>query len=580
MNANKQWKQLLLRTTYVQVCGIHTEKMGFTEHRSHYLLRSRTRRALIQAMSRTMRAVERAAAELGDDTLNDALGERWVPFVTTAHSRVPVALAALRIRDTDLFVDLGCGDGRMVLSAASECGARAVGIDISPTLIDCCHRAAAHAGLSCERGDRLRFLVADMAPLLFEAADGPKAIDSDAIEALSALNKATAIYVYALPMVVSKLVPFFLRAMARGARILTLDYHLPLAGEDLLSQLPPDCQPFVDYLKPREFHLFGKMRLYHSGGVLSTTTSQSPSPPTPASQAQQAQQAQQAPTVAVHSARTEAQRAALLAYSQPRRARLPNRLDPFDCTFVAATLRQAVCQMPCFSKSWWQGRSAAATSTTGSDTGTGGTVSRLVDVGDRRVCLHEAPGDYATRLWFSSLQLASWLIAHAEAFSNAAVLEVGAGTGLCSLALASASQTSRLIATDVSTRGLGLLRNSASAQDLTNVTCTPFDLCSDAPLPAEAEWLIASDVLYTPQLARALATRCVEIVRRGGRAIVADPCRPTRILFQRILEQEGFRGDFLPLETTGLEPGRALILLHVAGEHSVSDFVAHAELDG
>ena len=211
---------------------------------------------------------------------------------------------------------------------------------------------------------------------------------------------------------------------------------------------------------------------------------------------------------------------------------------------------------------------------------------RLVTVGARQVIVLEAAGDYATRLWFSSMQLASWLASHAECFMGSTVLEVGAGTGLCSLALASAAMASghgastRLIATDISTRGLELLGEAARAQELENIiTCTPFDVGGDAALPAEADWLVASDVLYTPQLARALARRCVEIARRGGRAIVADPGRPTRRLFQVLLEQEGFRGDFAPMATT--VPGtRPIVLLHVDGERSVSLFAAHAELHG
>ena len=87
--------------------------------------------------------------------------------------------------------------------------------------------------------------------------------------------------------------------------------------------------------------------------------------------------------------------------------------------------------------------------------------------------------------------------------------------------------------------------------------------------------------LWCTQLARALARRCIEISRRGGRAVVADPGRPSRRLFQSVLEQEGLRGtSFLPLATTRADGERRLLLLHVEGERSVSDFAAHAELEG
>ena len=120
---------------------------------------------------------------------------------------------------------------------------------------------------------------------------------------------------------------------------------------------------------------------------------------------------------------------------------------------------------------------------------------------------------------------------------------------------------------------------AARAQGL-GVQCAPLDICQEEPLPAAAEVLIASDVLYTPQLARALAGRCAEILRRGGSAVVADPGRPTRRLFQSILEREGLRSEFLPMAAAATLSSGSLVLLHVDDEHSVSDFAAHAELEG
>jgi hypothetical protein len=70
------------------------------------------------------------------------------------------------------------------------------------------------------------------------------------------------------------------------------------------------------------------------------------------------------------------------------------------------------------------------------------------------------------------------------------------------------------------------------------------------------------------------------MAQRGGRAIVADPGRPTRRLFQAILRQDGWRADFCPLSASTPLSGGALVLLHVDGEHSVSSFAAHAELAG
>ena len=217
------------------------------------------------APSSSQRAVERAACgheEEEQASLTDAAGQRLVGFVQTAHHRVAVALRALRLAPGDIFVDIGCGDGRLAIAAAEEFGARAIGIDVSPALVRRCHRAAAQLGYDCSPGSRLRFLTADLASLTFEAqiSDDPNA---DHAEARSALKQATAIYCYLLDPIMVKLTPYLLRAMARGARVMTLDYHLPMASDtEVMASLPSDCQALVHLLTPREAHLFGKIRLY------------------------------------------------------------------------------------------------------------------------------------------------------------------------------------------------------------------------------------------------------------------------------------------------------------------------------
>ena len=261
---------------------------------------------------------------------------------------------------------------------------------------------------------------------------------------------------------------------------------------------------------------------------------------------------------------SDAHRAALLAHTLPRATRIPNRLDPFDTAAVCNALRLTLT------------RAIGGCAVCKADAN-GAPVPRKLAVGAHSITIFEQAGDYATRLWLSSMTLSEWLTVNNKAFAASTVLEVGCGTGLCSLALA-ASSNANVIASDVSSSGLEMVGAAARSQGLT-VECIHFDICSDAPLPAQVEWLIASDVLYTPQLAIALAERCIEISRRGGRAVVADPGRPTRRLFQSVLERDGFRSAFVPMAKATME-GLAIVLLHVEGERSVSQFEAHAELEG
>jgi precorrin-6B methylase 2 len=58
-----------------------------------------------------------------------------VPYVPTTEEAVAAMLKLADVKKTDIVYDLGCGDGRIVIAAAKNFGARAVGIDIDPVRI-------------------------------------------------------------------------------------------------------------------------------------------------------------------------------------------------------------------------------------------------------------------------------------------------------------------------------------------------------------------------------------------------------------------------------------------------------------
>ena len=63
-----------------------------------------------------------------------------------------------KVGPTDVVYDLGCGDGRIVIAAATRFGARGVGIDIDPRRIAEANAAARPAGVD----GRVRFAVQDL----------------------------------------------------------------------------------------------------------------------------------------------------------------------------------------------------------------------------------------------------------------------------------------------------------------------------------------------------------------------------------------------------------------------------------
>src|SRR6202521_3406380 len=58
-----------------------------------------------------------------------------VPYLPTSDDAVPEMLKLADVKSTDVVYDLGCGDGRIVVAAAKNFGARGVGIDIDPVRI-------------------------------------------------------------------------------------------------------------------------------------------------------------------------------------------------------------------------------------------------------------------------------------------------------------------------------------------------------------------------------------------------------------------------------------------------------------
>jgi len=76
-----------------------------------------------------------------------------VPFVPTHHPAVEAMLNLAKVTSSDYVFDLGCGDGRIVVTAASKFKARGFGVDLDPQRIRESNANAAKAGVT----DRVTF---------------------------------------------------------------------------------------------------------------------------------------------------------------------------------------------------------------------------------------------------------------------------------------------------------------------------------------------------------------------------------------------------------------------------------------
>jgi SAM-dependent methyltransferase len=81
-----------------------------------------------------------------------------VQFQATPQDVVEEMLEMAKVTKDDTLYDLGCGDGRFVITAAKKYGARGMGIDIDPKLVQESQKKAIEAGVT----DRVRFIEDDL----------------------------------------------------------------------------------------------------------------------------------------------------------------------------------------------------------------------------------------------------------------------------------------------------------------------------------------------------------------------------------------------------------------------------------
>jgi SAM-dependent methyltransferase len=130
-----------------------------------------------------------------------------VPYVQTPQPVVERMLQMAKVGKKDVVYDLGCGDGRIVITAAKKYGARGVGIDLNPKRIEDAEANLKEAGP--EVAKRVKFITGDL-------------FDSD-------FSEATVVMLYLLPDVNLALRPKLWKQLAVGTRVVSHDYHM---GDD------------------------------------------------------------------------------------------------------------------------------------------------------------------------------------------------------------------------------------------------------------------------------------------------------------------------------------------------------------
>ena len=143
----------------------------------------------------------------------------WVP------TRDPVVDGMLKmagVTKNDVVYDLGCGDGKIVIAAAQQYGARGVGIDIDPRRIAEANANAEKAGVT----DRVTFILGD----LFD----PNVKISD----------ATVVTLYLLQRLNEKLKPRLQSELKPGTRVVSNTFHM---GDDWPAERTQTIDSYTVY---------------------------------------------------------------------------------------------------------------------------------------------------------------------------------------------------------------------------------------------------------------------------------------------------------------------------------------------
>lgn len=125
-----------------------------------------------------------------------------VPYVASKPEVVQAMLTIAAVNKDDIIYDLGCGDGRIVITAAKEYGATGVGIDIDPKRIEEANANAVQEGVT----DKVKFIEQDLFDVDF--------------------SDASVVTLYLLPYLNLKLRPKLLEQLKPGTRIVSNEFDM------------------------------------------------------------------------------------------------------------------------------------------------------------------------------------------------------------------------------------------------------------------------------------------------------------------------------------------------------------------
>lgn len=146
-----------------------------------------------------------------------------VPFVPTDQDTVKAMLKLAGVKEGDTVVDLGCGDGRIVISAVKDFKAKkGLGIDIDPARLKDCAERVKSEKLSDEQIKKLTFKEGNVLKLTPED-----------------FKDVDVVTLYLLPDINLRLKPILQKGLKPGARIVSHAFHMGDWEADKTEKVDP-----------------------------------------------------------------------------------------------------------------------------------------------------------------------------------------------------------------------------------------------------------------------------------------------------------------------------------------------------
>lgn len=150
--------------------------------------------------------------------------QKLAPYVSSPQPIVVKMLEIARLKSGETLYDLGCGDGRILTTAAKDFGAKAVGVELSPALVKRARQMVESLGLQ----DQVKVIEGDLMNVDLSGAD---------VVALYLLTEAN-----------EQLRPKLEKELKPGARVVSLEFRIKGWKPSRVEKVEAHRHPYTIYL--------------------------------------------------------------------------------------------------------------------------------------------------------------------------------------------------------------------------------------------------------------------------------------------------------------------------------------------